>query len=580
MPSIRFALSTDEKIVAMYSDPAQYQRAAAVVEFLGHRLGTERYKRTVTHFLVDAEAAIHGSQSAAAVAVKNHRLWELRRRLCIQTTGQDLLLGKAPSKGTVEKWRDHLLPPVVDRVRSDGTVIAPHVWVQLAEEAYKQGIPAVLEALRSAHETAAMELHEQLRPSDPSPFENASRVQRHELLVADGTWVQSPSTVESTPYTDPDTGEVKITYAGTKAENLARVRLPVKQASKKDHGPSSGINHVAVLVRSSFGRVVLSVERAMGGEVHSALDALERIHAQAPERFRAIAYDAALGGWQADYVVAKFGYLPIAPLAASKGDEADRQEKLNPAQMMLRGAKINRRNSTERAQRAAAQRYAGSAAAQGTPLHLAMRELDAAYEENRAAGSAFPLGTAVTVDRKMRIPTTKRSYHARLFNKTHEVDGHTCEHDVYVDNGGVWTVTTRRGALVKDERLHAKVRRVRDHGGGYALLHDFTWSCWHTGEVFTGQVTQRFSTKRGSKAERNAGDNVRVIAEGDRIWHSIYGRRNDSESWFSWLKDLGPEHGCTGSMDLNHQFLEILHAAALTNSITRYYAAEAGLYAA
>lgn len=581
MASLRPTLSTTQKIVAVYSDPAQYERA----DVFARRVPAKHYRRELTYFLIDAEALIHGSQVATERSLRDKELWQLRRDLCLQTTGKDLLLATRPSREAWSKWRDSRLPNPVSR--HDPATGEPRdilEWLTASTESYKAGLPEVLSELRDTHERTALRLADSLRVQEPSPWENAARFSSDELLLADGTVIEPPSHVEVYATADAESGEVSTVVVGSRASDKnAHARISVRQSSEKPYGPASGINHVALMLRTEFGRVLLTIDRAMGGEVHAALDGLERIHALAPQRMRAICYDAALDGWQADYVLAKFGLLPISPLKAEEGDDQAQQAATKRAKKTYVKAHGNPRTPSA-SMHAELLRTWMAGPDSPTATFNAVKEYEQAREEGRAAGSGLPLGQSVTIDRTHRIPTPKKSLHGWINAESHTVDGRDCIHEIYLDNGGIWTVRLHRGEYVKDQRLFGRAeRRFDKHAGSYYLKHHFTLTCPEDGTNITFEVTPTARAVRhdrvGSKPKgRHLSQDIRLVAESDPLWRSIYGRRNDTESWFSWLKGCFiADEQSRFSINLNHQFLEILHAAALTNSITRYHAHEEGV---
>lgn len=597
MPSIRRPLSIDDKIIALYSDPIPYAIADHIARHcLGAQPGTEAYRRHVTCFMLDLEARLHGNRQKAKASAEKTTSFAVRRELALRTTGSDVMLSKAPSEPSVRQWRYRFLPSPIanDETLRDASLIEQLEAV--AERHKAEGLPENLTSTVALFEQLTMEFAREIGqfPTDFEDGRNLARLRREHLVVADGTYVSPYSGVSW--YRDE---EDDLRWHGTRAKTAEPKVQAFVQQSGKEHGPAAGVNHVAVLTRTAYGRVVLSIQRALGGEIHGALEAMDRIAPLAEGGIRALVYDKALDGWSTDYLFAHHAILSIVePKAASKkkpgkeeasakveavlqerrhaaglDDDACRPTANEPGEIGARAKKAKHQTVLVKVKDAMVRRVLGR-------MHNVDRLIEDA-EAGSPLGAELPLGTSVYLDSHNEVVPVA-SQHLPFEPKRHLVAGEDCVHDLHVDDGALWDTRVqwdpkRHGVqeVVKDQRLECeRLEAVMDpRTGWYRQESLYRFTCEYTGEVLTRKIGHNPSGEwRPKKSrKRTARHHMQPLARCDYGWREIYGRRNDTESWFSWLKNQLLEDQRAASLDLNHQYLDVLYAAIITNSITRFH---------
>lgn len=616
MPSLRRTLTTDQKQIALYSDPIALHLAHFVAtELLGAQPDSEAYQKHATNFMLTLEARLHGNRLKADANARLFGSWALRRELVIRLTGRDMLLSESPTEEVVRNWLYRFVPSAVRNVDKLTSAELRDRLSQAAEE-YRKGLPSNLERLRDEFERLTMQFAREvgqfggLKQRKSLKPRNLIKLNDRNLCTADGTYLSPFSQVSW--YIDED-GNVR--WLDSRADRESRAKLDngeelneragkgtpkvqsIVQHSGKDYGPAAGVNHVAIITRSKYGRIVLSVERALGGEVHGALQAMDRIAPLALGGIRGLVYDKALSGWQIDYLLAVQGILSVVePTAAKKeapaerdaareadalfadreadaGPEADNDEcrpTANDTTAITKKAKKSKKRVGKKIRADIARRILGR-----------KYDVDLLVEAAKAGmplGADLPLGTSVYLDSRNNVRVVESTHaYFRIERYTHPGGG--CAHELHVDDGALWLVREKckRGVTsrVKHERLTCVSARTKivSRTGWHMLQSVYLFICPDTGEIHEVKIDHTPSgTWRPKNAKvRDARHQMQPIARCDRGWRKICGRRNDSESWFSWLKNQLLEDQRAASLDLNHQFLDVLSAAILTNAMTRHY---------
>lgn len=563
MPSLRTPLSIKQKLIALYNDPNVYALADHVArDAFGTPHGHRDYRRNVTCFLLDLEARVHTNrQKTARHLADGPDLWNLRRELAARTTGRDLLLAQPPSADDVRKWRNRMVKP--ESQMTDDTKKAD--LVKAAD---------TMAGFISEYERLAMARVHQLGQFPTKKHRNLTKLKPANVCSADGTYLRAHSNVE--PATDPQTGETiyfgsrskkKKSADGTIRQN-PRVQTYLQRKPKNDR-PTMGVNHVAILTRTRYGRVILSVERALGGEVHAALKAMDRVAPLAEGAIWGLTYDKALSGWQIDYLLANHGIVSIAPPIAAKGQAPVHTDATKVADQIL-------------AARASAQ-TAGkvTAALKAAALNRALNSTSevkgvvADSRAGRALGAGLPLGTSIYLSSGGH-PVTVKSHTFDFRTVRHTVGEEECVHELHVDDGALWDTRLERGATVKDQRLrcvHAETKRWA-RTGWHELHSTYEFVCEYTGEILTTTVHHQpdgsWKKSTQSRPPRDATHAMMTLAPCDPRWGKVYGLRNDCESWFAWLKEQMLDDKRAASLDLNHQLLDVLYAGVITNAITLF----------
>lgn len=593
MPSLRKPLSVKQKLNALYTDPIPYALADHIARHVfAAEPGSADYRRHVTCFMLDIEARVHTNRQQGERHAADPENWNQRRLWALQVTGADVLLAQAPTALVVRKWRYRW--------------IAPDNWsgierAKLADEERKRLEAADRNTAQfvDQYERQAIARARALGQFPVKKRRNLAKLPVSSVCSADGSYVRAFSKADD--YLDPETGEVRFLGAGNRDARIedgkvrgTRLQKSVHRAKKADR-ETMGLNHVAVLTRTPFGRVILSIEQALGGEVHAALRAMDRIAPLAEGAIKALTYDKALSGWQIDYLLARHGIVSVAPPIAANGRLAD----VNNANYVAEQIMAAKRSATQHGSGISASdpgpgkvdKEYRTGRSTGIKTALVTRALGKAFnvdrlvadaEAGRALGAGLPVGTSVYLDHQNRVVPVK-SQHQPYKTIGHQVGPEWCAHDLVVDDGALWDNRLERGQQVKDQRLacvHAEPVK-NPHTGWYHLNSTYGFVCEYTGEVLTHVVKHAPSGRwwpdedakeeeKKRKKKRSAIHNMMILAPCDRRWRKIYGLRNDCESWFAWLKEQLLDDKRAPSLDLNHQLLDVLYAGMITNAITLF----------
>lgn len=339
MPSLRKPLTIRQKLIALYTDPNIYTLADVVALMNGATPTDPDYRRHVTCFLLDVEARVHANrQKTQRNLTEDPQAWQLRRSWARQVTGRDILLSRPPSADDVRRWRERWIP-------SDTWVGVDYRNLPLPEAQARAEIEKLAHAdnnIRTfvdAYGPLAVARARELGQFPQKKKRNLIRLHPVNVASADGTYVRAFSKVDLGE--DLQTGDPvflgnrnpKASLVGGKVHKT-RFQKSVHREPKAGRD-TMGVNHVAVLTRTKFGRVILAVERVTGGEVHAALKAMDRIAPLAKGGIYALTYDKALNGWQVDYLLARHGIISIAPPPAAKGALPEEKEAARAAEDIL-----------------------------------------------------------------------------------------------------------------------------------------------------------------------------------------------------------------------------------------------------
>lgn len=600
MPSLRKPLSIKQKLIALYTDPNTYLLADRVARMNGAAYGHGDYRRHVTCFLLDVEARVHTNrQETQRNATGDRDLWNLRRSWALQATGRDVLLPRSPSADDVRKWRERWIHPDTWFDVDYRHLPLPPKEARAEAERLAHAENNV-RAFVAEYERLAMNRARELGQFPSKKRRNLAKLKPRYMCSADGTYLRGHSLVDSGP--DPETEEIGFTGNRNRDAKIVNGKVKHTRVQKSVHREGKngrdtmGVNHVAILTRTEFGRVILGVERATGGEVHAALKVMDRIAPLAEGAIRGLAYDKALTGWQIDYLLANHGIVSVAPPIAAKGKLPEEREAAEVADRVLaaRDEAIRITAEAEAASQPAAQKgkKKRKKANQGTMQRhrttmkaaVATRVLGKIFdvdrlgddvEDGRASGAGLALGTSVYLNSHSEVVPVK-SQHQKFLIRRHDAGGEQCAHELYVDDGALWDTRLERGRLVKDQRLvpvYAETR-ISKHTGWLELWSMYEFVCEYTGEVLTEEVSHApdgaWYAEEENTPRRTARHAMMLLARCDPGWRKIYGLRNDCESWFAWLKMQMLEDKRAASLDLNHQLLDVLYAGLITNAITRF----------
>lgn len=153
----------------------------------------------------------------------------------------------------------------------------------------------------------------------------------------------------------------------------------------------------------------------------------------------------------------------------------------------------------------------------------------------------------------------------------HEAGGEQCTHHLAAVDGAVSEVALDdAGAPVVLSRLHrAQVKRPRRGSGRWHFNVAYTVPCPH--EAFQAWVTPH---ALAGQTDHKRADAVRVIAEGEPDFTTLYGLRNDAESFNAQLKKTLLVDRAM-SLGARRQLLDVLCFAVLHNALNEFRARSA-----
>jgi hypothetical protein len=572
MPSLRKPLSTRQKIIALYTDPALYVLADCVAQ-KGHGIapGTDEYRRHVTNFALDVEARLHTNRQKTQSNTEDAEMWNLRRDLAWRTTGEDTLLSEPPTEQVNRRWRTR--------------------WVPTSDVGGK-ALPGQLAAFIDQYERVYMVLAQQLGQFPVDEERDLVNLDHRHVCSGDGTYVRAWSQVKEVP--DPISEDGGSIFLGAGNRAARREGGIVKHTKVQEHvhrvpkanRETNGVNHVAILTRTRHGRLILTVERALGGEVHAALRGIDRIAPLASGAIRGLVYDKALSGWQIDYLLARHGMVSVVAPAARNETPDDYQVAADLVEEIL----ADRRAAAEQCAITTGKKpKLPKAPGKSIKVEVASRVLGdllhvdrliADAEAGRPLGEGLRLGTSTYLD-SHNVVVPVDSTHQRFMTIRHDVGEESCAHELHVDDGALWDTRSERGLRVKDQRLAClkASTTVSKHTKWHELRTTYEFVCRRSGELLTVPVDNVVSGEWAAGKTlpaRTARQNMMLVARCDAAWRKIYGLRNDCESWFSWLKQQLLDDKRAPSLDLNHQLLDVLYAGIITNAITLFHARREG----
>ncbi len=328
--------------------------------------------------------------------------------------------------------------------------------------------------------------------------------------------------------------------------------------------------------------------------MHGALRALDRIIPLANGNIDALTYDKANNGWTTDYLMSHHGVMSVVPPKATKRTKTEEKMDARVAQganaaaeQILAARAAARTNGAAdeadaRPQFTFTKTTAINAAAAHKVLgrHFDINTLVDDVEAGRAAGRGLRLGTSVYLCSQLNLVVVN-SITMPYRTITHDLDGETCAHEVHLDDGALWDTRLERGETVKDQQLRCTTASTTTspRTGLQGLNAIFEFTCSHSGEILTHTLDYAPSGKwwggKANKPVRSVLQHLQLLPRCQREWRGIYGLRNDTESFFH-LKDHFLADRRTPSLDPNHQFLDVLYFAIITNAHARHRALLAG----
>lgn len=341
-----------------------------------------------------------------------------------------------------------------------------------------------------------------------------------EILSGDASVFAPPSNVHIQEYLNEATGEVITAVAGSRAvTGAARIHEQGGSYSRvKTHGISDGFYHVVLSSKGydSYTRVVLGVDIAESGQAESdaAVPLLHRVLDSCdPDEFLVVSYDGQLYPRHALELMRRHG-VHVTNHNAIRSATSDEAEDPDTVGISMRSHGQYRRHTV------------------------------------RTYASVLPT----------LVHTTAA--------------GRVCAHHLVSDDGAVWevdrpAVNGKAHPSQKKLRMHppTRLRRHRTGEQEWTLELEVTIGCPHGNLSFTTVLTQPQETSKGSVGWSQPAAALRVIppAWTDRF-AVVFGARNQSESFFSWLEKRYYHKDRVASWGHDAQLLDLIAAALLANT--------------
>lgn len=343
-----------------------------------------------------------------------------------------------------------------------------------------------------------------------------------DCVAADGTVMNAPSDVRRLKSTGADgQTEQRIINSRAKDPKNARIHEEVTESIDKPHGATKGLFNVAVTTKGldSYTRVVLAVEigKAHEGEPPIAMRALRRVYAVTGHEFPVLLYDGAMLPTNFQELMAEFGVYTVNANTARRRDKDEPKGDPDPGLVGTFGY--------------------------GQYLH------------------------------GVRRGRTKRTYAMALPSIEHETGGITHQHHLVADDGAVYE-TDQPALSGEDLREIALVRpvgavRLVDAAGRYYFRLTLAGACAHGGQ-FTVTYELRY-TKHNSKGRlpwRSQIASIRVLPEAlVEEYGEVNGRRNQIESFFSWMEHRYYLKDRAASWGRVAQILDLIGVASWHNTL-------------
>ena len=556
MPSKYDKEAADRLAESIAADPHTYELADTIADVIGLRTDFERAENRVC-LLVDVLGRGLGSRKAAAEHMTVPGKWRRILQISNELDGGAMLAWNPPTENRVRQWRTRILP---DRKRPDHKVV-PESLGRIQAKVMELGV------------RRAVQLGQFPDGVDP---DFTVPDWRH-MLIGDGTWVKEYSKAETV--IDPELGEVR-----RHSRANGKPRQQQFADSWKKHGKLvNGVLHVVLITETPVGWVFLGGDQTFGGESDSALGLVEQVTGHLGERVHTLCYDRGFTGWPVNWLMARHG-IPVISTANPETKEEDDPE-LDQHTLDAKTALAGLLPASDRRR------------AKLVPLR-AQRALQVAANADQMrehrdlglpAGIGLPLGRCYYLTSGDNVEKVISVHHEYKTVEHHRPDGSVCQHHMYVDDAALWEAVEQDRQWVKAQRpTCSPARRMLDPAtGAWTLVMDWELHCAETGHVqrektcWKPELHRHKADKHRSRTpEEIALEAMDPLPRCDAAFGTAYGRRNESESWFSWYKSTLRRGSSAASLSLDHQLLDVLFAGMVTNSRALRRARLTGLVAA
>ena len=565
MPSKRPKPTLRQETLAIYSDPHVYCMAEAASRCLGRGPDHSGYGRDLTMLLVDLEARVHHNRLACDRANRDTAFWQLKRRQVRRMTGRDLLLPTPPREAHVRRWRHQLVP--VPKAQELEKAVA---------EGFYENLPPHLTTLSDLFTELGANRARELGHF-PTGVANAfTRPRRRHVMILDGTYLSPHSFARC--WTDPD-GVTHRPGSRAKSKETVRQQAYINGETKNQH-KYMGVNHVVAITPTRYGRVVLGLTRALHGEPAAAVHVIEKALAHLGDGLHCVLYDKGLEEWAQEYLLAVHGILPVVPpkRKRAKDDEVEAL-KLDAAAAIRRTLPPpKRRSGQERSagakdRRPVAKELSGAMADHHMSTKYNVEKLTKLFKQGIALGAGLRVGQSQYLNSQNRVVQT-RSKHHPFDDCVHTLpDGTECRHLLEVDDSALWEVAATTRGVVKVQRVRVGSSYPEPDGDQHLVVINHELACRHTGELLPISTRFKPSPTRGPGGTngRTPGERalaaLRPLAPCELGFRKLYGKRSEIESWFEFMKQRLLDGKRAASLDVNHQFLDVLYVGLISNAL-------------
>lgn len=561
MPSKRPKPSKLQEALAVYSDPHIYLMADRASTLLGRGPDHPGFGRDLTMFLLDLEPRIYGNRLECERENRIADLWRRKRRQVVKMTGRDLLLPVPPKESLVRRWRTSLVNVPVDPQAA-------------ARTGFFDDLPANLLAL----ELLARELGA-ARALDLGHFptgvaKDFLRPRRRHSLALDGTYLSPYSFARL--WTDPDGVEHRV-GSRAKLNKTVRQQAIVNGETKNQH-KYMGVNHVVAITATRYGRIVLGTTRALHGEPIAAVDLIESCLHHLGDGLHAVLYDKGLQQWAQEYLLRVHGILPIVPPDRHRSSDEEVAALRLDATATIRATLPPPRGKPKKSKKGADRRPVAKELSKAMADHQMGQKYGAAklhklFKKGMAIGAGLPVGQSQFLNSQKNVVQSQTRHHQHTDHVHLLPGGRECRHLLEVDDSALWEVATTNLGLVKQHRVPVASSYPEGVPGQRDLVINHELVCRLTGEILPIQSRFGHSSKRGPGGMTGrtqvqlAQAALRPLAPCERGFRKPYGKRSEIESWFEFMKQRLLDGKRAASLDINHQFLDVLYVGLISNAL-------------
>lgn len=380
-----------------------------------------------------------------------------------------------------------------------------------------------LEQLRDSLTVVSLPLALAIRRAEAGdePFEPLNPGIWH-CIAADGSVFNAPSDVRLIRAVD-EHGVVTGSYvenSRAKHSSRARVHHEVTDTSSKRHGSPEGLFNVVAVTKglASYTRVVLGVEISEPQEAEKwpAMRMLHQVYRSVGDAFPVLLYDGAMTPIMWQELMAEHGvYCVNSNHARSYGPRGE-------VKLAADGPR--------------------------TPIGLGRRR----YGVKRGQ--------------------QKKTYVTPLPSINHEADGYVHQHHLGADDGAVYELSRPVLAGGQPDKLAllrpSALERLRDATGRYYFRLTLTGGCAHAGDYQVSYDLKHTEPDAdGHVPWTSAIANIRVLPDAlVETFGQVYSRRNQVESFFSWLERCFYRKDRHASWTREAQLLDLIAASLLHNA--------------